>query len=49
MLKDYLYTEWKYNVAPKYLHYFEEWFLNLTKEQIFYYTAFMNKKKSPYV
>jgi len=49
MLREYLYNEWRYNVAPKYLRYFEEWFNNLTVEQTFYYTAFMQGKKSPYV
>ena len=46
MLKEYLYNEWRYNVASKYLHYFEEWFKNLTEIQIAFFTAYAEGKKS---
>ncbi len=49
LLKDYLWNEFRYNVHPKYYKYFEEWFSNLTENQILYYTAYSQSKKSPYV
>lgn len=45
-LKDYLSTEWRYNVQSKFYKYFEEWFNNLTDTQISYFTAYMNGHKT---
>lgn len=47
-LKEYLRKEFIYNTVPKYYKYFEEWFNNLTKNQLVYYTAYMNGCKTPY-
>ena len=47
-LKEYLRKEFIYNTVPKYYKYFEEWFNNLTKSQLVYYTAYMNGNKTPY-
>lgn len=49
MLKEYLWNEWKYNTLPKYYHLFEEWFKNLTDNQILYYTAYAKGLKTPYL
>lgn len=48
-LKDYLWNEFKFNVHPKYYKYFEEWYNNLTENQILYYTAYSKGLKSPYL
>lgn len=48
VVKEYLQREWRYNVASKYLKYFEEWFKNLTENQLLYFTAWANNKKNPY-
>jgi hypothetical protein len=45
-LKEYLWNEWRYNNAPKFLKYFEEWFENLTDLQILQYTAYMEGDKT---
>lgn len=47
-LKEYLYREWRYNVLPKYLKYFDEWYSNLTEWQRIFFTAYMQGKKTPY-
>ena len=47
-LKEYLKKEFIYNTVPKYYKYFEEWFNNLTKNQLVFYTAYMNGCKTPY-
>lgn len=47
-LKEYLKKEFIYNTVPKYYKYFEEWFNSLTKNQLVYYTAYMNGCKTPY-
>jgi hypothetical protein len=41
-LRDYLHKEWKMRNHPKYLKYFEEWFKNITENQIYYFTKEMN-------
>ena len=46
-LKNYLWNEWRENNSPKYYNYFEEWYLGLTCNQIDYFIAYMNCKKSP--
>lgn len=43
MLEQYLREEWYKNNMPKYYKYFEEWFNNLTNNQIFYFTQSKNK------
>lgn len=48
-LKGYLWYEWTHSTLPKYYKYFEEWFNNLTDNQILYFTAYCNGKKSPYI
>ena len=47
-LKEYLHTEWRYNVHPKYLKYFEEWYNQLTEKQRLYYNAYMDGNKTPF-
>ena len=47
-LKEYLWTEFRYNVHPKYYQYFEEWYKNLTDNQISYYIAYSQGLKTPY-
>lgn len=51
-LKTYLWNEFRFNVAAKYRNtteYFEEWFQNITENQILYYNAYRFGKKSPFV
>ena len=47
-LKQYLWIEFSHSTVPKYYKYFEEWFSNLTENQILFYTAYMNGLKTPY-
>ena len=47
-VKQYLWTEFKFNNLPKYYKYFDNWLENLTENQILYYTAYSKGKKSPY-
>jgi len=47
-LKEYLWNEFKFNVHKKYYKYFDEWYNNIIDNQILYYTAYMNGKKTPY-
>ena len=47
-MKEYLQKEWRYNVAPKYQHLFEQWFQNLTEQQKLYFQAYSLGKKSPF-
>lgn len=47
-LMQYLWMEFSYSNIPKYYKYFEEWFSNLTDNQILFYTAYMNRLKTPY-
>jgi len=47
-LKTYLQMQFKRSVHKKYLHLFEQWFNNLTNDQIMYFTAYMQGKKSPF-
>lgn len=37
ILKTYLENEWRENNPPKYQHYFNEWYGNLTESQLHYY------------
>ncbi len=48
-LKNYLEKEFNRTVHKKYRHLFEQWFSKLTDNQIMYYTAYMQGKKSPFV
>lgn len=45
-LREYLLHEWKWNNHVKYLKYFEIWINNLTKEQILWYAAYKDGKKT---
>lgn len=45
-LKEYLWNEWRHSNAPKFYKYFEEWFINLTDEQILWYAAYMKGDKT---
>ena len=47
-LMRYLWIEFSHSTIPKYYKYFEEWFSNLTENQILFYTAYMNGLKTPY-
>lgn len=47
-VKQYLWTEFKFNNLPKYYKYFDTWIENLTENQILYYIAYSKGKKSPY-
>ena len=47
-MKEYLRTQFTHSTIPKYYKYFEEWFANLTPEQLNYYEAYMNGHKTPY-
>lgn len=47
-VKQYLWTEFKFNNLPKYYKYFDTWIKNLTENQILYYNAYSKGKKSPY-
>jgi hypothetical protein len=47
-LKEYLRNEWRYNSAPKYQHYFEGWYANLTDWQRTCFTAWMEGKMGPW-
>ncbi len=47
-LYEYLKREWRYNCHPKYLHYFDLWFENLTPHQIKCYTIWMEGKMGPF-
>ena len=48
-LKTYLQAQFKRTVHKKYHSLFDQWFANLTDNQIMYYTAYMQGKKSPFV
>lgn len=41
-------TEFNYNNLKKFRPLFEEWFKNLTPNQVLYYEAYMRGQKSPY-
>ena len=45
----YLNKEFKYNTIPKYYRYFEEWFNNLTENQLLYYNVYKNGEKTPFI
>ncbi len=45
-LKQYLWIEFSHSNIPKYYKYFEDWFKNLTDNQISFYTAYMNGQKT---
>ncbi len=45
-LHEYLEHEWKWNNHVKYLKYFNEWERNLTQEQLRWYQAYMEGKKT---
>ena len=47
-LKEYLWNEWRYNVHKRFLKYFDEWYENLTDNQILYFNAYMKGLKSPF-
>jgi hypothetical protein len=43
-LKEHLAIEWKQTNHRKYHKYFDEWYINLTKDQIHHFTLQMNNK-----
>lgn len=45
-VKKYLWEEFRRNSLPKYYKYFDEWIKNLTDEQILFYTAYSEGKKT---
>lgn len=45
-VKKYLWEEFRRNSLPKYYKYFDEWIENLTDEQILFYTAYSEGKKT---
>lgn len=47
-LKEYLWNEFRYNTLKKYYKYFDEWYNNLTDNQILFFISYMNGKKTPY-
>lgn len=47
-LKQYLWIEFSHSTVPKYYKYFEDWFNNLTENQILFYNAYMIGLKTPY-
>ena len=47
-MKEYLYNEWRNGVSPKYLHFFDEWFDNLTDTQKIYFSSFAEGYKTPW-
>lgn len=48
-LRAYLKKEFERNNHQKYRKWFDLWFVNLTENQIAYYTAYMNGNKTPYI
>lgn len=48
-LHEYLKKEWIYNCHRKYHYLFEDWFKNLTENQIIYFSAFMIGNKTPWI
>ena len=48
-MKEYLYNEWRLCNNSKYLHLFDEWYKNLTENQMLYYKAYSEGKKTPFV
>ena len=46
-VKQYLWKEFRCNNIPKYHKYFDEWLENLTDDQIKFYTAYSEGKKTP--
>ena len=45
-VKQYLWEEFRRNNIPKFYKYFDEWIENLTDEQISFYTAYSEWKKT---
>lgn len=45
-VKKYLWEEFRRNNIPKFYKYFDEWIENLTDEQISFYTAYSEGKKT---
>lgn len=45
-VKQYLWEEFSRNNIPKFYKYFDEWIENLTDEQISFYTAYSEGKKT---
>ena len=45
-VKQYLWEEFSRNNIPKFYKYFDEWIENLTDEQITFYTAYSEGKKT---
>lgn len=45
-VKQYLWTEFKFNNLPKYYKYFDAWIENLTENQILYYDLAAGKPTS---
>jgi len=48
-LKEYLLHEWKFNNHTKYLKYFEDWIVNVTENQIVFYSAYRIGDKTPFI
>ena len=47
-LKEWLMTEFNYSNLKKYRPLFEEWFKNLTPNQVLYYEGYMRGEKTPW-
>ena len=47
-LKDYLKNEWRNCNRAKYQQYFENWFNNLTQNQLLYFNCYSKGLKTPY-
>lgn len=47
-LKEYLKKEFDWNNHKKYRKYFDEWYSNLTENQILYYKSYSIGQKTPF-
>jgi len=47
-LKEYLKKDFDWNNHKKYRKYFDEWYSNLTENQLLYYKAYANGQKTPF-
>lgn len=43
--KKWMNYEWNFSTHPKYRHYFETWFENITQDQIYYFKFMMWRTK----
>lgn len=47
-LKEYLKKDFDWNNHKKYRKYFDEWYSNLTENQLLYYKSYANGQKTPF-